>query len=285
MRINSLELVSRSTVACASCKRASERTFFGVSLALFTLSASVTIVWCASMSTMGTMPMPGGWTMSMTWMRMSGQTWSGLAASFLGMWVVMMIAMMLPSLIPTLRRYRQAIGGTRETPLNWLTVLVGVGYFFVWTLFGVAVFPIGVMLSAAEMHLPALARVVPIAAGVVILIAGALQFTTWKAHNLACCRQTRSSDRTVRPNATVAWQHGLRLGLQCSYCCANLMVIPLAIGVMNLPAMAAVAAAITVERLAPAAERVARCIGAVALGTGMLLIARAVGLAWLLSAS
>ena len=270
---------SRDIVACASCERASERTFFGVSLALFALSASVTIAWCASMSTMGTMPMPGGWTMSMTWMRMSGQTWSGLTASFLGMWVVMMIAMMLPSLIPTLRRYRQAIGGTTETPLNGLTVLVGVGYFFVWTLFGVAVFPIGVMLSAAEMHLPALARSVPIAVGVVILIAGALQFTTWKAHNLACCRQTRWSDRTVRPNATAAWRHGLRLGLQCSYCCANLMVIPLAIGVMNLPAMAVVAAAITVERLAPAAERVARCIGAVALGTGMLLIARAAGLA------
>jgi hypothetical protein len=42
------------------------------------------------------MPMPGGWTMSMAWMRMPGQTWPGAAASFLGMWVVMMVAMMLP---------------------------------------------------------------------------------------------------------------------------------------------------------------------------------------------
>ena len=50
--------------------------------------------------------MPGGWTMSMAWMRMPGQTWLGFAASFLGMWVAMMVAMMLPSLVPMLWRYR-----------------------------------------------------------------------------------------------------------------------------------------------------------------------------------
>ena len=56
------------------------------------------------------MPMPGGWTMSMAWMRMPGQTWPGAASSFLGMWVVMMVAMMLPSLVPMLLRYRRAVG-------------------------------------------------------------------------------------------------------------------------------------------------------------------------------
>ena len=58
------------------------------------------------MSAMGGMTMPGGWTMSMMWMRMPGLTWPGTAASFLGMWVVMMVAMMLPSLAPMLWRYR-----------------------------------------------------------------------------------------------------------------------------------------------------------------------------------
>src|ERR671936_2558672 len=90
----------------------SQRTFFGISALLFAASATLTIVWCASMSAMGEMPMPGGWTMSMAWMRMPGQTWSGAAAAFLGMWVVMMAAMMLPSLVPMLWRYRQAIGRT-----------------------------------------------------------------------------------------------------------------------------------------------------------------------------
>ena len=55
-----------------------------------------------SMSAMGGMPMPGGWTMSMPWMRMPGQSWPAAAASFLGMWIVMMAAMMLPSLVPML---------------------------------------------------------------------------------------------------------------------------------------------------------------------------------------
>src|SRR5687768_15350564 len=76
---------------------ASEHTFVGVSALLFAASATVTIVWCASMSAMGGMPMPGGWVMSMAWMRMPGQTWLGAAASFLGMWIVMVVAMMLPS--------------------------------------------------------------------------------------------------------------------------------------------------------------------------------------------
>jgi predicted metal-binding membrane protein len=57
------------------------------------------------------------------------------------------------------------------------------------------------------------------------------------------------------------------------------MAILLVIGVMDLRAMAVVASAITVERLAPAAERVARAMGAVIIGTGVFLIARAAGLA------
>jgi hypothetical protein len=67
-------------------EQTSKRAFFGVSALLFAISAAVTIVWCASMSAMGEMPMPGGWTMSMAWMRMPGHTWRGAAASFLGMW-------------------------------------------------------------------------------------------------------------------------------------------------------------------------------------------------------
>jgi len=93
--------------------RASRQAFLGVSALLFVVSAGGTIAWCISMSAKGEMPMPGGWTMSMAWIRMPGQTWPGAAASFLGMWVVMMVAMMLPSLFPMLQRYRQAVSGAR----------------------------------------------------------------------------------------------------------------------------------------------------------------------------
>jgi predicted metal-binding membrane protein len=251
---------------------------FGVSALLFAASAAVPIVWCASMSAMGEMPMPRGWMMLMAWMRMPGQTWPGTAASFLGMWVVMMVAMMLPSFVPMVWRYREAVGRTGETRPGRLTALVGVGYFVVWTGFGMAAFPLGIALATIEMQQPALARAVPIAVGVVVLIAGSLQLTAWKARHLACCREPPGRRHTLSANTGTAWRHGLRLGLHCSHCSAGLIAILLVIGVMDLRAMVVVAAAITVERLAPAGERVARAIGAVVVGAGLLLIARAAGL-------
>jgi predicted metal-binding membrane protein len=194
------------------------------------------------------------------------------------MWVVMMVAMMLPSLVPMLWRYRRAVDRTGETRLGRLTAVVGGGYFFVWTVFGIAAFPLGVALAVIEMEQPALARAVPIAVGMVVLIAGALQLTAWKARSLDCCRRAPGLDRTLAADVATAWRHGLRLGLHCSHCCAGLMVVLLVIGVMDLRAMTVVGAAITVERLAPAGERVARAIGAVAVGAGLFLIARAAGL-------
>ncbi len=258
--------------------RSSQCIFFSVSALLFVTSAAMTIVWCASMSAMDALPLCGGWPVSMAWMRTPEQTWLGTAASFLGMWVVMMVTMMLPSLVPTLWRYRQAVDRTGETRLGRPTALVGVGYFFVWAVFGMTAFPLGAVLATAEMQLPALARAVPIAVGAVVLIAGALQFTAWKAHHLACCREAPGRGRTLPADAGTAWRHGLCLGLHCSSCCGGLTAVLLVIGVMDLRAMAVVTAAITVERLAPAGERVARAIGAVVIGAGLVLIARAAGL-------
>jgi predicted metal-binding membrane protein len=221
------------------------------------------------------MTLPGGGTMSMMWMRMPGQTWPGAAVSFVCMWVVMMVAMMLPSLVPMLWRYRQIVARTGDTRIGWLTTLVGGGYFFVWTVFGMAAFPLGVALAAIEMQQPALARAVPIVVGVVVLIAGSLQFTAWKARQLSCCREAPGRGRALAAGVATAWRHGLHLGLQCSRCCGGLMVILLVVGVMDLRTMAVVTAAITIERLAPGGERVAQAIGVVAVGIGLLLIGRA----------
>jgi predicted metal-binding membrane protein len=258
--------------------RASRQAFFGVSALLFAVSAAVTIACCASMSAMGGMAMPGGWTMSMAWMRMPGQTWSAAAASFIAMWVVMMVAMMVPSLVPMLLRYREAVGRAGETRLGRLTAIVGAAYFIVWTAFGIAAYPLGVALAAIEMRLPALARAAPIGVGMALSLAGILQFTAWKARHLACCRAAPERDRTLPADAATAWRHGMRLGLHCCYCCAGLTAVLLVIGVMNLRAMAVVTVANTLERLAPAGERVAQCIGAVTVIAGLFLIARAAGL-------
>jgi predicted metal-binding membrane protein len=267
-------------------ERASRRAFFGVSALLFAGSAATTIVWRASMSARSEMPMPmpGASTMSMAsatsmaWMRMPGQTWAGAASAFLGMWVVMMAAMMLPSLVPMLWSYRQTVVRTRGTHAGRLTALVGVGYFFVWTMAGVAVFPLGVALAAAGGDHPALAHVAPIAAAVVVLLAGAYQLTAWKADRLVGCRRASGRDVTLRADAGTAWRHGVRLGLDCGRSSANLMAILLVTGVMDLRAMTVVGMAITVERLGPASDRVARATGFVLVGGGLFLIVRAVGL-------
>jgi predicted metal-binding membrane protein len=215
--------------------------------------------------------------MSMAWMRMPGETWTAAALSFLAMWTLMMMAMMLPALVPMLRHYQEAVRDTGETPLGKLTALAGVGYFFVWNMLGIVVYPLGVGLTQIEMQEPVLARGVPTAVCLVFLIAGALQFSTWKARHLECCRE--ASGDALPADARTAWRYGLRLGLHCFYCCAGFTAILLAIGVMDLRAMAAVTAAITLERIAPAGERTARAIGAIIIGTGLLMLARVAGLA------
>jgi predicted metal-binding membrane protein len=76
---------------------------------------------------------------------------------------------------------------------------VGAGYFFLWTVFGMIAFPLGVATATVEMQQPALARAVPIAVGGVVLIAGALQFTAWKARHLVCCREAPGAAVRCRP--------------------------------------------------------------------------------------
>jgi hypothetical protein len=117
-------------------ERPSHRAFFVVSALLFVASAAVTIVWCASISAMGEMPMPGGWTMSMAWMRMPGQTWGrqrGVLPRHVGHDDGGDDAAVTGS---NAGGYRQAVGRTGEMCLGPLTALVGVGYFVIWTVFG-----------------------------------------------------------------------------------------------------------------------------------------------------
>ena len=223
------------------------------------------------------MPMAGGWTMSMVWMRMPGQTWVGAAASFLSMWEIMMLAMMMPSFTPMLWRYRETVSRIGAPRLGGLTILVGVGYFAVWTIFGMAAFTIGSALTPITMQRASLARAVPIAAGLVVLVGGLLQFTAWKARHLACCSGPLPSEDIAPPRFGSALRHGMRLGLHCTQCCAGLILILLVIGLMDIRAMAVVTAAITLERLAPARKYVAQGVGGVTMVIGLFLIARAAG--------
>ena len=261
-------------------QRASQRAFIAVALLLFVASTTLTISWCRSMSAMHDMPMPGGWMLSMMWMRMPGQTWPGAAAAFLGMWCVMMVAMMLPPLMPMLWRYCRATAVEPSVHLGALTALVGTAYFTVWISFGAVVFVVGVTLARIAMEFPLFARTIPTAIGATVLIAGVSQFTAWKAHHLACCRGIGECCEALKADAHTAWHHGWRLGVHCVNCCFGLTAVLLVIGVMDLRAMAAVTAAISVERLAPGGLRSARFVGAIAVGVGLLLIARTSWFVW-----
>ncbi len=210
------------------------------------------------------MPMPGGWNMSMAWMRMPGQTWLGAAASFVAMWIVMMMAMMLPSLASMLSHYRRCLGGPDVSGLGGLTALAGAGYFFVWAVFGAMAYPLGVALAAAAMRWPTLSRSVPLATGL---------------RHLGRCRDARACGAAPSPDARSAWRHGLRLGLHCSLCCSGFIVALLVTGVMDLRAMALVTAAISAERLVPKPDRVARATGLLLVATGGLEIVRSLGAA------
>lgn len=245
---------------------------------LFIASAATTIYGDRSMS--GGMAMPGGWTMSMAWMRMQAQSWLAAGFSFMWMWVVMMAAMMLPALLPALLRYRVSLRGRETFPLNATTVLAGAGYFFVWALLGAVVYPVGVIVTNAEMHWPTLARSVPLITGAVLLFAGGLQLTEWKARQLCRCRDEANCVSVLSPDARTAWRHGLRLGMHCLLCCLGLMMALLVTGVMNLGAMAIITAAITLERLAPSPTLVARTAGVVMITVGVFVIAQGASHPW-----
>ncbi|MCO5398837.1 DUF2182 domain-containing protein [Ralstonia soli] len=237
---------------------ASERGFLAASALLFVASTAATIAWCHAMPSMSAMPM--------AWMPMCGQTWPTFAVTFIGMWTLMMVQMMLPSLLPVLWRYRVALRAAGAPNIDVPTALAGAAYFAVWAAVGVVVFALGAVLAALEMTWPVLARGVTAAGGLIVVAAGALQFSAWKARQLARCHMAPT------PNGA-AWRHGARLGVRCVGSCAGLTAILLVAGVMDLRVMAAVSACITLERLAPAGDHIARLVGTVAMGAGLYWIA------------
>src|SRR5688572_13502623 len=137
------------------------------------------------------MEMPGGWTMSMMWIRMPGQTWAASATSFLVMWLAMMVAMMLPSALPMLLNFGRSLGENRHNHSDAPVILVAAGYFFVWLLIGVAMYALGVAFALTVMRLEWFNRLVPPLSGATLVAAGALQFTGWKISALRRCRDPR----------------------------------------------------------------------------------------------
>ena len=246
------------------------RRFIAVAALVFLASVLAMYAMHASMSSMSNLPMPGGWMLSPTWTPMCGRTWLRAAASFVGMWIAMMTAMMLPSFAPLLWRYRATLRRAGVPRITRHASAMTFGYLCAWTAVGVASFVLGARVAELAMRMPAIARAVPLAGGVLVLLAGALQFSAWKTAHLACCRHVASHDH---PRA--ACIAGLHHGFHCACCCAGLTATLFVFGIMDLRAMALVTVAITAERLAPPHEYVSRGIGVVLLVIGCLLIVHA----------
>jgi predicted metal-binding membrane protein len=249
------------------------RTLYLCALVVFLAAAVLTLSSSRMMS--GVMPMPGGWTMGMAWMRMPGQGWLGAGAMFAAMWVAMMVAMMLPSSLPMLVLYRGAVRFRGEAHADGLMWLMASAYFAVWTVFGVVAYLAGITLANAAMWSPSISRLVPVAAGGALIVAGAYQLTPWKA---ACLKHCRDPLELVAHHLHRGWRGavglGVHHGLFCTGCCWALMLMQLVMGVMNLGAMVVVAAVIALEKLVARGELIARLVGAASLLAGILTLTR-----------
>lgn len=250
---------------------AAGRVFRVVCVLLFLTSASATVLIGHAMAEMGEVPMAGSWSMSTAWTPLCGGSWPAAAGAFLGMWAIMMTAMMLPSFMPVLWQLRERAVAAGAARPGLFAALAGVAYLLVWIGLGLAVFAGGALLLEAALRWPLLARAVPFIAALAVIAAGLFQLSRWKRAMLVHC--SHAAGRGV--GAVAAIGQGLRLGLGCSASCAGLTALLLVGGVMDLRGMAVVALAITAERLASAGERVACGTGALMLGAGVVQLAQA----------
>ena len=249
------------------------RALYVAAFAVFLATATLTLWFALTMR--GGMRMPGGWTMSMMWMRMAGQTRLAAAAIFAAMWLAMMIAMMLPSALPMLIVYRRAAAFRGDVHGERNTVALAAGYFAVWLAFGIVAYALGAALAEATMRSAALAHAIPLAAGGALLVAGIYQLTPWKSACLEHCRDPLTLvAEHLHGGGVGALRLGLHHGLFCAGCCWALMLMQLTVGVMSLPMMAAVATVIAVEKLWARGPLVARVVGVASIAAGIAVIAR-----------
>jgi predicted metal-binding membrane protein len=100
-----------------------------------------------------------------------------------------------------------------------------------------------------------------------------VQLTAWKRRALAHCRDVPCG-RSLPADGRTAWLHGVDLGVHCGLCCSGLIAAMLVTDTMDIHTMALIATAVTIERLAPKPELIARTAGVLLVATGMLAIAR-----------
>ena len=201
---------------------------------------------------------------------------AGYFAATLAMWMVMMVGMMLPSAAPTVLLFDalQRQGGAARRRDRRATALFAAGYVVAWSAFSVLATTAQWGLSTAMLLSAMMTSKSPVFAGVLLVAAGAYQFTSWKT---ACLSQCRSPAeflvRHRRPGELGSLLMGLQHGVQCIGCCWALMALLFVFGVMNLLWVATLAIFVFLEKLTPAGPRVGRIGGILMVCTGLALMA------------
>jgi predicted metal-binding membrane protein len=180
----------------------------------------------------------------------------GALGFYVGVWVVMMAAMMFPSIAPMVTAYsriqqkRRDQGKASSGPVA-VGLFVG-GYLLSWTAFGLAAY--GLIELGRSLSIGALAwdSAGPYVAGGVILAAAVYQLTPAKD---VCLRKCRGPLDFVMGHWKPGYGGALRMGVEhgawCVGCCWALMAALFALGVMSVGWMALIAALIAVEKLLP----------------------------------
>jgi predicted metal-binding membrane protein len=177
---------------------------------------------------------------------------------FVGIWLTMTAAMMLPSTVPTVIVFARV---SRDRPRSgelvpaWVFVA---GYLAAWTIYGLAAYAVYRGVRALDPSFLAWDRAGPWIAGCALAAAGLYQLTPLKS---ACLRRCRSPLHFILRRRRPGYSGALRLGFEhgsfCIGCCAGLMLALFAVGVMSLFWMALAALLILAEKVLPAGERIA----------------------------
>ncbi|PQJ36826.1 hypothetical protein BSZ35_00280 [Salinibacter sp. 10B] len=202
------------------------------------------------------------------------QAWGGAdLALLLIMWVVMMVAMMVPSAAPMILRFAQ-INSRRDREDPYVpTAAFVLGYLIIWTGFSILATALQWGLHAAALLSPAMASSTPLLGGGILLAAGLFQWTPLKYTCLTQCRSPLGFLMTEwREGTRGALVMGLRHGVYCVGCCSMLMALLFVVGVMNLLWVAAIAGFVLLEKIVPQGQWVSRAAGLLLIGGGVWMV-------------
>ena len=194
---------------------------------------------------------------------------------FVGIWVTMMAAMMLPSVAPMVLLFDRVSAEKARRDLPYVpTWIFAASYFAVWTVYGLAAFGLYRGVRALDIGFLNWDRGGPYVAGALVALAGLYELTPLKG---VCMRHCRSPMQFVlagwRDGVSGALRMGAEHGAYCVGCCWGLMVVLFALGVMSLFWMAVVAALIFAQKVLPYGDRLSRVFAVAFVAFGIWLAA------------